>query len=82
MTQPLGTKKITQLLGRKNVLKIQSLVTNKIQEIGTDHLGLVWDTFWKNNFFIPSISSEEDLFPYGQWSRTHQNPTSSKGDTR
>ena len=34
-------KIITQPLGTKNVLNIQILLTNKIQEIGTDHLGLV-----------------------------------------
>jgi hypothetical protein len=37
----LVQQKITQPLGGKNVLKIQILVTIKIQEIGTDHLGLV-----------------------------------------
>ena len=50
ITQPLRTKKshnllvqqkITQPLGGKNVLKIQILVTIKLQEIGTGHLGLV-----------------------------------------
>ena len=41
ITQPLGIKKITQPLGTKKCPKIQILVTNKIQEIGTDHLGLV-----------------------------------------
>ena len=45
--QLLGTKKITQPLGTKNVLKIKFLVTHKIQEIGTDHLGLV---SFKNKF--------------------------------
>ena len=58
--QPLGTKKVTQLLitkknhatsqdkknhatsWGKNVLKTQILATIKIQEIGTDHLGLVF----------------------------------------
>ena len=34
-------QKITQPLGDKNVLKIQILVTIKLQEIGTGHLGLV-----------------------------------------
>ena len=42
ITQPLNTKKMTQPLWTKNVLKIQILVTNKVQEIGTDHLGLVF----------------------------------------
>ena len=50
ITQPLRKKKsrnllvkqkITQPLGGKNVLKIQILVTIKLQEIGTGHLGLV-----------------------------------------
>ena len=31
-----------QPLGEKNVLKIQILGTIKIQEIGTDHLGLLF----------------------------------------
>ena len=34
-------QKITQPLGGTNVLKIQILVTIKLQEIGTGHLGLV-----------------------------------------
>ena len=38
-------KKITQPLGTKKCPKIQILVTNKIQEIGTDHLGLVSNVF-------------------------------------
>ena len=47
ITQPLGTnKKSRNLLGHKNVLRIQILVTIKIQEIGTDHLGLVLDKKW------------------------------------
>ena len=32
----------------KNVLKIQILVTNKIEEIGTDHIGLVLFGQWKS----------------------------------
>ena len=39
--QPLGTKKSHNLLGKK-CPKNSILVTNKIQEIGTGHLGLVW----------------------------------------
>ena len=38
----LVKQKITQPLGGKNVLKIQILVTIKLQEIGTGHLGLVY----------------------------------------
>ena len=38
--QPLGTKKITQPLW-ENYPKNSILVTNKLQEIGTGHLGLV-----------------------------------------
>ena len=34
--------KIMQPLGAKNVLKMLILVTNKIQEIGIYHLGLVF----------------------------------------
>ena len=34
-------QKIMQQLGGKNVLKIQILATIKLQEIGTDHHGLV-----------------------------------------
>ena len=34
-------KKIKQPFGTQKVLRIQILVTIKIQEIGTDHLGLV-----------------------------------------
>ena len=34
-------KKSRNLLGHKKVLRIHILVTIKIQEIGTDHLGLV-----------------------------------------
>ena len=45
ITQHLGIKKITQPLATKNVLKTQVLVTNKIQEIGIDHLGLVCTNF-------------------------------------
>ena len=54
ITQPLGTKKITQplekkksrnLLRHKNFLKTQILVTIKIQEISTDHLGLVFRSY-------------------------------------
>ena len=37
----LGQKKSCNFLGQKNVLKIHILVTIKLQEIGTDHLGLV-----------------------------------------
>ena len=39
--QSLGTKKITQPLGEKKCPKNSILVTNKLQEIGTGHLGLV-----------------------------------------
>ena len=39
ITRTLGTKKITQPLRTK---KIPQPLQNKIQEIGTDHLGLVF----------------------------------------
>ena len=38
----LVQQKITRPLGEKNVLKIPILVTIKLQEIGTGHLGLVF----------------------------------------
>jgi hypothetical protein len=44
ITQPLGTTKNHATSWGKNVLKIQILVTIKVQEIGTDHLGLVFIT--------------------------------------
>jgi hypothetical protein len=47
----LVQKNHTTSWDKKNVLKIQILVTNKIQEIGTDHLGLVSHIFAKNLFF-------------------------------
>ena len=39
--QPIGTTKNHATSWGKNVLKIQILVTIKLQEIGTGHLGLV-----------------------------------------
>ena len=40
--QPIGTTKNHATSWGKNVLKIQILVTIKLQEIGTGHLGLVY----------------------------------------
>ena len=57
----LGQKKSRNLLGQKNVLTIQILVTIKIQEIGADHLGLVF-------FFLQLIASftTQTIFPFSK----------------
>ena len=73
--QPLRTKKsrnllvkqkIIQPLGGKNVLKIQILVTIKLQEIGTGHLGLVSTLFiyTKNDDDLSSTSYLLRLYLY------------------
>ena len=71
ITQPLRTKKscnlfvkqkITQPLGGKNVLKNQILVTIKLQEIGTGHLGLVYCTnFYFTLLYSVSISQQTNM---------------------
>ena len=52
-------KKSRNLLGQHFFLKIQILVTIKIQEIGTDHLGLVYSQTTFHTLYSTNILNVE-----------------------